>query len=293
MNFETVDIIEYFESSGISYTVTGKNLSKGWIGIRCPFCDDHSNHLGIHLESKVFSCFKCGTKGNIIKLIQELEDVDWKKAISIIQQYSGSVLNYENKQEIVSNKFPKMNPLGVLHKEYLASRGFDPELLERKYKLKIGGNFTKYQTRLIIPFFENRRMITFTSRDISGKSEIKYLHPSRTETVITPKDTVFNIDTVRNSCLVVEGCFDVFRMGDGAVSLSGTKYTQRQVSLLSKIDRVFVLFDPEPVAQAQAKKLGNELSFLTRVEVIQLDLDRDPADMTEQEAIELKKELSL
>ncbi len=293
INLSSIDIIEYLDTVGIQYTMHGKNVSQNWIGIQCPFCDDKSNHLGINIKSKAFSCFKCGTKGNIIKLVQELEHINWIQALNNLQQFSKTVIQFNEKITAVSNSFPKMNKLGKVHKEYLSNRGLDPDFMEKKYALKSGANFTKYQTRLIIPFFEKKRMISFTSRDVSNSIEPKYLHPSRDEVILVPKDLIFNIDSVKNSCIVTEGCFDVFKIGDGAVALSGTKYTQRQVSLLSNIERVFILFDPEPMAQKQAGRLCKELSFLTHSEVILLDIDRDPGDMTASEVKELRKELGL
>ena len=71
INFESFDIIKYLQSRHINYTEEGKNVSEGWIGIRCVFpgCEDMSNHLGIHLESKVISCWVCGRRGSLLNLI--------------------------------------------------------------------------------------------------------------------------------------------------------------------------------------------------------------------------------
>lgn len=36
--------------------------------IRCIFCDDKKNHLGINFQLKVYHCFRCNSSGNISKL---------------------------------------------------------------------------------------------------------------------------------------------------------------------------------------------------------------------------------
>jgi hypothetical protein len=84
MNIENLNLIEYLDDKNISYSTSGKNVSSGWIGISCPFCGDSSNHLGINLESKVFSCWKCGEKGNFIKLAMELEGLSFKEIMKEI-----------------------------------------------------------------------------------------------------------------------------------------------------------------------------------------------------------------
>lgn len=38
----------------IPFSEQGKNIGNGWIGLKCPFCDDHSNHLGLNLQYDFF-----------------------------------------------------------------------------------------------------------------------------------------------------------------------------------------------------------------------------------------------
>ena len=92
MSLETFDPIAYFEDRDIAYSTEGKNVTENWVNIECPFpfCDDsvlHSNHLGINLESKLFSCWICGEKGGMDRLIQELEGCSWSESQVILSQF--------------------------------------------------------------------------------------------------------------------------------------------------------------------------------------------------------------
>ena len=62
MSFEAFDIVAYLDEKGIEYVTEGKNVSAGWIGLQCPYCSDQSNHLGVCLDGKGFSCFRCGER---------------------------------------------------------------------------------------------------------------------------------------------------------------------------------------------------------------------------------------
>ena len=71
------DVRSWLEDQNISYSKEGKNISNGWIGINCVFCQDTSNHLGITPNNRI-TCWKCGTKGDIVTLIKEVEQCSFK-----------------------------------------------------------------------------------------------------------------------------------------------------------------------------------------------------------------------
>jgi DNA primase len=292
MNIENLNLIEYLDDKNISYSTSGKNVSSGWIGISCPFCGDSSNHLGINLESKVFSCWKCGEKGNFIKLAMELEGLSFKEIMKEISQYGNFFL--QSPTTPVRSSFVKddFEPIYDWHKTYLEKRGFDSDKIIKKYKLKSGRITSDFAHRIIIPYFMKGQMVTVTSRDVTEKSKIKYKHLEVSKSIIPTKEALFNIDSVKNSCIVCEGCLDVFRIGDGCVALGGVNYTRKQLIQLMQFKRVFVLFDPEEHAQKIAKKLAMELSSVNpSVEVVQINVDKDPGDLSDSEAKELRHEL--
>jgi len=46
----------------VQYITEGPNCKRGWVNVRCPFCDDPSEHLGMNLETGAFNCWRCGKK---------------------------------------------------------------------------------------------------------------------------------------------------------------------------------------------------------------------------------------
>jgi DNA primase len=86
----------------------------------------------------------------------------------------------------------------------------------------------------------------------------------------------------------VEGLFDQFRIGDGAVCCWGTQFTAEQVLLLSKFPRVLIAFDGDKPGKEAAQKLGNELAVFTDVSILNLPDGSDPDSLSSKELKELR-----
>ena len=296
MKNESFDLLRYLEDRGIDYTESGKNVSSGWIGTNCLFCDDPSNHLGINTQSKTYSCFICGAKGNLPKLIQEIEQCGSKKAYQIIDQFQDKTLQYLDQPERKSGSrvdLPKgcTKELPGIFQNYFQERGFDAEKLIQKYDLYCCyiTSDQKFKYRIIAPVYQENELVTYVGRDVTHSAKNKYQNCPSEKCIKNIKDCLYNIDSVHKKAIVVEGIFDVWRLGDGAVATFGTQFTKQQISLLAGLDEVFILFDSDAVSMSH--RLAGELSGIVKhVEVIELE-QGDPAELTEQEAIVLKQEL--
>ena len=140
IDLSSFDIIFYLEEIGISYSTSGKNISQNWIGINCPFCDDQSNHCGINIHSKVYSCFRCGSKGNVTKLIMALENKNVSGAMNTIKQFTKKdkygnrttritkIANVGMVDSLITETTTELEESG---RGYLERRGFDAILLEK------------------------------------------------------------------------------------------------------------------------------------------------------------------
>lgn len=286
------DIEAYLDSKNISYKTQGKNVSHGWIGINCIFCNDASTHLGINRESGVFTCFKCGTKGFFTRIIQIFDNCSYHKAKSILEKLK----TYSNIEEPVNIFTDKVKiPYGIddkpskLHTKYLEERNFDIKKIIKKYKIMFGHVVGEFKHRIIIPFFFNHEIVTFTSRSIFKEAELKYKHLAKHKSVLDAKKTLYNIDTIRDKAIIVEGPLDVWRIGDGAIALSGTNFTTDQLRLLLGVKTIFILFDQDAINKAY--KFSDQL-IANHIEVLHLDKG-DPSDMNESEIFHLRKELKL
>jgi len=301
VDLELFDVQAYLNSKGIKFSQGGKNVSEEWIGVRCPFplCGDKSNHLGIHVYKKTISCWKCGTTGTIVNYIKEIEGNVSIRAI--LERFSSKV--YHSIKNKKSTKFERSNSvfsiqnivnryeqeLHSLHETYLQHRGLVPAEIVSKYDVGCVGPVGKYKYRLIIPIYMNRALVCFSSRDVTEQANQPYDHCPNEVALIPAKECLYNMDNAEGTALVVEGIFDVWNIGDGAVATLGTKYTMSQLAWLSNFDRVFILFDYN--ASNKAEKLAHDLSAnVNHVEIMFLD-EGDPGEMSKPDVKSLRKQV--
>lgn len=309
MEPQDVDIRAYLRDRGIRFWEEGKNISQDWIGTRCLWCDDRTNHLGIHTTKGTINCFRCPAQGTVFRLIMKIERCSYGSALTIARNFnryrSTHISAYADKR---SSKFERLgkrdytknilsqfdfdeNALPI-HEKYLEGRYFDPKHLVEKYKIKFCGPIGHYRLRIIVPVYERGVCVSFVARDATNQASTPYLNCPNDQAILDIKDTVYNIDHSKGQdVLIVEGVTDVWRIGDDCVGTFGVKYTPQQVLTLSQYRRCFVLYDTEEEAQRQARQLCNDLSTVVN-DVIRLELDKgDPAEMSEDDVKSLRKQI--
>lgn len=303
-------IIEWLEEEEIEYWTDGKNVSQNWINIKCPFCEDSSNHCGINLDNLRVSCWICG-KHSIANLILEITHCSFRASRRIARQLSLGAEDYDNppRSGIVGNASPNTTPKNVnlprestldfpkIHIEYLRSRGFTPPLkFIKKYKLLATHTIGKYRFRIIIPVYMNHKIVSFTSRDVTDQQDPKYLNAPNRDSQISIKNNIYNYDNLKNGsdAILVEGPLDVWKLGDSAVSLIGVKYTDRQIILLKNkmIRNLFIMFDNDIAGVKASRVLARIMApLVNRIEIIKLQGINDPGELTVDEASILKYQL--
>ena len=70
-------LVELLECHGIP--MMGEGLRRT---ARCPFHDDQSPSLSVYLDSNRYYCFACGASGDAISLIQRLDGLDFREAVT-------------------------------------------------------------------------------------------------------------------------------------------------------------------------------------------------------------------
>jgi hypothetical protein len=85
----TVSIANYMEDEYNSDFVDSK--MSNWANTCCPMPnhDDSNPSFGVNTESNRYNCFGCGATGDIIKLVQSVEGLNFIEAIQKISSYSG------------------------------------------------------------------------------------------------------------------------------------------------------------------------------------------------------------
>ncbi len=297
-----MDLTELFEDYDVEYWTEGKNVSRGWINVQCPFCDDHSNHCGVRLKDFRVSCWKCGGH-RLLSFITTLLDVSYSDAKAIAKSLSPGEgkfyppLNGSSGIGLVTalpsestSKFPH------LHKKYLRSRGFPVIKTIRKYRLKAVGEVGHYKFRIVIPIYMDRKLVSFTTRDVTDRQEPKYKDATPEESSIDPKHLVYNIDSVPkgSDAFLVEGPLDAWKLGDGAISLGGVQFTERQVVIINKrkIRNLYILLDNDGPGKRAATRLSKVFAPLVKTcEILTLDKVLDPGELTTSEVGVLKNML--
>lgn len=294
------NLTSYFEDQQIEYHLEGeKNVTRGWVNIQCPFpgCSDPSWHCGINISSLLFHCYICGSKGSIERLISGIEKCSITQAERIIEEYDNNkiiVLNRKRLDRIPVGKciLPKVDK--VFHKrhwEYLKDRNFNPDYLINKYNLMSVYNIGEYKFRIIIPYYYNFKLVSFNTRDITGRATLRYQFSSAENSVIEVKHTLYNIDTVNDRCIIVEGPTDVWNIGDGCVAVSGKQFTREQLLMIRErnIKKVVVLYDADDKEEKIGEKLANNLSgIVPYVELIELT-NGDPAELQRDEVNKIRE----
>ncbi len=302
MEFE-FDIISYLESKEIEVHHAGeKNVTEGWIEITCPFpgCPDPSWHCGINLENPFFNCWSCGEKGHVTKLIREIEQCSWQKANFIFGQIDSSPSTGFEKDvqiQIEECSLPKgcVQKIPRLHRLYLQGRGFDPDVVTNKYELSFCETIGDWRFRIIIPIYMEGRLVCYTSRDITGLRR-RHKHCTNTNAVIPAKECLYNIDTVNDRAVMVEGPFDTWRGGNKFIGTFGTECTKEQINLLRKknVKSVFILFDSKAINEANkiAEQLSKFYPYPEHVEVLELSKG-DPANLSEKQMQAIRKDIGI
>lgn len=296
-----MDLIEWFEDNDLEYWTQGKNVTAGWVNIQCVFCDDLSNHLGIRLSDYRVSCWKCGgnTMANVIMAVTSCNYGEARRLLNTLV-VGVDLPKIEKTLSVISKvrlpqEFTKKLP--AMHRRYLRRRGFIPKNIVRKYKLMACHNIGKFKFRVVIPIVMDRKVVSFTTRAIVEGMEPKYLHAKQTESIIDPAHSIYNYDNLdkHRDAFLVEGPLDVWKLGNGAVSIFGVEHTIEQLKHLSRkrIRNLYVLFDADAAGAKAAKKLAPIMAPICKsVEILTLENRGDPGELSSGEVAQIKEALA-
>jgi len=292
------DIVSYLEDRNIEMWQSGANVTAGWTNIECVFCNDVSNHLGINPEGTAFNCHICGETGFITKLIKEIDGCSWRQTNRVYNTFSLLAEDIEQKpaiQQPTQITLPGGPSLGITKKaeNFLKNRRFNARQLIDKYHLQYGGVIGAYKFRLIIPFYFNRALVTFSSIDFTNMQKEKYKHQQTKESIINPSRMLYNIDSVKDRMILVEGIADVWRIGDGCCSTQGKIVTYEQITMILQkgVKEVLVMFDSDAVDESKkiAVQLAGVIPSVAYIEYKDL-WEGDPDDLPDNVIEYLRKD---
>lgn len=291
MNFEKM-----CRDHGVPYVTEGhKHCRPGWIQVVCPFCTGNPGyHLGFNEERENFHCWRCGSK-KTIEALSKILRISGSQVYHILAKYKGkrrrtkNTPTFERRGKVC---YPTgTSELNARAAEYLTKRKYNAEALQKTWDLQSTGPTGPYKFRIIAPIYQDGILVSYQGRDYTGKQDPPYKACAQEDEVEDHKKCLYGLDFVEgDSIIVVEGIADVWRLGIGAVSTFGIKYTNAQVTRLMKFKKVFIFFDSDPQAIVQSRKLAMTLSAFCDVEILIIE-NGDPGNMSQEKADKLMREL--
>lgn len=285
----TPNIKELLTKHQVHFVEAGHNVALGNVNIKCPFCsDDPSEHLGIHLKSGVWGCWRNAQhRGkNLKRLLKKLGitlldptfDQSDIEAIANGTFFKSNKLKYVEGPRVTElpKEFVKINSSGSIDKRYhryLQSRGFhDPAQVIADYDLhRCNDRQSPWDDRLIVPVWVGDE-VCWTGRAIY-ENPMRYLSAKGGE-ARNIKHCLFNFNDLLldsgEALVITEGPFDALK-GDmygkprvrftcifGISTLSAEQ--ARLIRYLSyKYDQVWLALDQSATANAVA--MAAEIAF--------------------------------
>lgn len=240
--------------------------------VSCPFHKDKSPSMGIDVLRGVAHCFSCSWSGSIEKLYKELTNGNLRKELGYLDDPFTSFSTSLNFQYITGDTKLKdiyINADLSLMRDaytdptcaaYLRKRGI-PEPVAKsmgfKYADDILINNNRFRNRLLIPVYEDGRLISIEGRRILDNDETKVLYP-RNSSVNTLFD-VDNLDTT-DTLYAVEGLMDLAVLRTSSVfknstSIFGANITRRQIELFKRFPKIVYIPDSDAAGEKTVEKL--------------------------------------
>src|SRR5574344_1931220 len=270
-------IVSYLYSEYQPKKVNGSNELR----INSPFIEDTKFHCYINPDESVYTDFKAGGggSGSMYDFFKEI--LGLKSFSSIISYLIKNYGTTEQKQKFEENKvvdtseiitsfikndkpkfFKDEKELGVFGKmclRYLQNRKMSEEYISRMGY--VFNDTSRYNGRIIIPYFENGSFVYFQARDINKESSLRYLNPEKLDT----KEFVFNIDDITDELIIAEGPFDAMSMDEQTATCmdSGDLGEKQIMKIFSKKPNT-IIYCPDQ-DETGARKMDKNIENLYRL----------------------------
>ena len=286
------------------YRISYKVQSNGWVNATCPYCGDTGEHLGCPPDFILFNCWRCG-RHPAWETLSMMLHIPVKDIPKMLEKYEGAIAGPKVRKEPLVSINPFKYPNGTkalnqYHERYLKKRKFDPGKIVEQWGVLGTGPISRldkidYRNRLVIPINWDGQPVSFQARDITGKSDLKYIACPKArerrehQTILYGNQGEWERTRVG---IIVEGVTDVWRLGTASAAVFGIDFKLEQVMAIAKaFDRIHILFDTERVAQRQASKLSSKLRMLGKEVHLETLEGGDPGEMEQQDADHLVRQL--
>lgn len=282
------DLEQFLDGEGIKFST-----SSGQFITTCPSCGSHDKFY-IGIDNKLYICFKCEIRGNLISYLSMVSD---RSVRDVIQNLCGGIRRVCHKKDLtvklsgrsrshnddetaqVDTSFAvtigNMAANHVVH-QYLSMRGITHEMIDA-FDLK----YADGMMRLIFPLFDrNKELFGWVGRDITGTHELKYFN-----NIGLKKSQILygqHLHWEAESIVLAEGPVDAIKcLRFGGLAMLGKTLSTNQLNLLLKmpnLKRVYIGIDPD---QPQcAINAATALKSFFDVRMLKWDSRKDLGDRT-------------
>lgn len=250
----------------------------------CPFCNHHKPKLQVDINSQLWHCWVCDSKGRklytLLKKIGVPKD-KLRQLASLLHDYIPLVIKKEEGEEFIALPLEftslrsKHNDLEYPHAiKYLRERGISYEEI---IKYNIGYCPTgDYQGRIVIPSYDDKGKLNyFIARSYYRDTYLKYKYPKSPRNII-PFDLYINWKEPITLC---EGVFDAIAFKRNAIPLLG-KFMSKKIYekiVRERPPKINIALDAD--ARVDALKIANRLMGCgINVSLVEID-ESDPSDL--------------
>jgi DNA primase len=239
--------------------------------VSCPYHKDKTPSMAVNFDGGVYYCFSCGRSGSIETLFKDLTGQniyrvlgihnDPFSSLSFNRKFSHSY-SFDDTNSSLKNVYINYDPADIKSVEdypevlnYLSRRGVSLAVAKKaKISYIEDGtiNTTRFYRRLVIPVYENKKLISIEGRRVyPDDPDPKVLYP-KNATV----NTLYDIDNLDRSkpCFAVEGLMDLFVLRaseatKNSTSIFGASLTKRQLSLIKTFSKFIYIPDRDAAGQ--------------------------------------------
>jgi DNA primase len=261
------------------FTYEKRESWRGNVTFRCPFHEDKTPSMFVHMEKGIYRCFSCERSGTIAGMYWDINHRSLYRDLGCqadeFTKINKSMYRYEEPDYENSTKDINIDIQAEVIpfaespecKRYLRKRGISFDVATKmQFKFIKQGNVngTIYKDRLVIPVFEQMRLVSLEGRDITGTQPLKVVYP-RHSTV----NTLYDLDILDfdEPLFVVEGLMDLAVLRSdpyfaNSTVIFGASITRRQIYLLKKFKTVILIPDNDLAGRASVRHLLENLGKL-------------------------------
>lgn len=273
------------------------DYKRGWLKGDCPDCGK-ALKFGVNLYKDKSNCFSCGYNPRPIQLIKDIEGFSENYEVyKLLGNLEGITYAhqeaeaYQLKENTVlpdgyRNLLRGKSILAKSARAFVKRRGFDVN----KMALKGWGYGTKdkYQGYLIMPIYQENRLVYFNARLYCGYGP-KFNNPPIDDFGLGKSFIIYNIEALYTykTVWIVESITNAETIGDNASAMSGKALSAYQINeiIKSPCEKLIIALDRD--ALDWSIDLAFKLIDYKRIKILVMPENKDINDLGRNKSLEI------